>query len=761
MNDMDPSLLQDFLTESSELVDRLDADLVKLEAAEGGEQKELLNGCFRALHTIKGAAGFLGLDNVTQFAHIAEDALNRLRKGEIDVSPHVMDLLLQSADVVRNMIEQLADGNTPDLVPDQLVSKLKSLVNESADHESQNNNEIQQDDAELPGKPLDIGSQKLDLIEYMIADLRDYAAQFDEVVGQLRNHASRSDAADHLAEIADNMVKTADFFELDDLTRTIRLLLEVAPKLKEIPDDVIDEVIIRIQAARFLIDQQAHWLEKKRALNWPLDTLIRRLNTLADGKDIEPEVVGRHNGDVMKLLHIDGVVNDITPKIDNTTDDKTQNNEPADTRNTIAAEQNVAPQKEDSKTAAATTQTGQGVAEQTIRVEVGRLESLLNLVGQLVLNKNRILGLTRNIRDAGVPQEVSEGFAAAANDLDRLMSELQIGVMRTRMQPLAKLFDRYPRVIRDMARMTDKKINIEITGKDTEVDKSVIELLADPLVHLLRNSADHGIETPAVRNENAKNETGTIRLAAEHQGSHVRVAVSDDGKGLDREVLGRKAVEKGLTTPEQLAQMNDDAVFRFIFHAGFSTADQVSNLSGRGVGMDVVNTNIGKMNGTINVSSKKGLGTTIEILIPLTVAIMPAMVVGVGSHLYCIPLQCIIEIVKPDAGAVHAIKGQKVMRLRDAVLPLVNMQQRLNETECPGGGRFAVVVAAGAQHAGLIVDKLVGQQEIVIKPLDDQSTKGGPFSGATIQENGEVSLILDIIKLVRQSQTTTGLRKAA
>ncbi len=361
------------------------------------------------------------------------------------------------------------------------------------------------------------------------------------------------------------------------------------------------------------------------------------------------------------------------------------------------------------------------------------------------------MSLTRTSREQGLEPEPAEALVNAASELDRLTSELQVGVMRTRMQPLAKLFDRYPRVIRDIARATDKKIDLAITGKGTEVDKSVLEALADPLVHILRNSADHGVEVPADRVAAGKPETGTIHLTAQHQGSHVRVAIEDNGKGLDREVIGAKAVERGMVTADQLAKMPDQEVFRFIFEAGFSTAKVVSDLSGRGVGMDVVRTNINKINGTINIDSVNGVGTTIEILIPLTVAIMPAMVVVVSDAMYCVPLQSVVEIVSLDELAQHTVCGQQVMRLRDEVLPLVDLRGHLSRptAEPP---KFAVVVAVGGQRAGLCVDSLVGQQEIVIKPLDDSYSQDGPFSGATIQEDGQVSLILDVVCLLKDSK---------
>lgn len=749
MNDMDASLLQDFLTESSELIEQLDQDLVTLESAPEAEQGEICNSCFRALHTIKGAAGFLGLEPVIEFAHAAEDALNRLRKGEVAVSAKVMDLLLQSADVVRGQIDQLANGQTPSSADPVLIAALNAIGSDdkpAADEPDSADPEEAQAAQDLPGLPLDLGPQKMDLIEFMVTDLQEYSAQLTETIDLITNDATRGEAAEQLAEIADNMVKTADFFELDDLTAVTKLMLAVAPKLNELTPDAAAEVAIRLRAAKWIIDEQGAALANVRVLTWPLETFMQRLEQAADGTPLDTEVAGKHDNDVGQLLILDGVIEaaDMTPAAE----------QPAEVIGKIepTASTPAAPPAPAAQAAAPKNATQ---VEQTIRVEVGRLESLLNLVGQLVLNKNRVVALARNVREAGIEQELNEAFAEAAGDLDRLTSELQVGVMRTRMQPLAKLFDRYPRVIRDIARQTDKKINLEIVGKDTEVDKSVLELLADPLVHILRNSADHGVESPATRLENGKTEDGTISLSAEHQGSHVRVAITDNGKGLSRAVIGGKAIEKGLATPETLEKMADEEVFRFIFEAGFSTAAQVSDLSGRGVGMDVVRTNISKLNGAINIMSNEGEGTTIEILIPLTVAIMPAMMVESDTDQYAIPLQSIVEIVRPEDASISSIQGQRVVRVRDAVLPLIDLRDRLGQAPLPPEERFAVIVKVGPQQVGLVVDRLIGQQEIVIKPLDDGYTHGGPFSGATIRDDGRVCLILDVIELIKSPAATT------
>ena len=325
--------------------------------------------------------------------------------------------------------------------------------------------------------------------------------------------------------------------------------------------------------------------------------------------------------------------------------------------------------------------------------------------------------------------------------------------MRTRLQPLDKIFGKYPRLIRDLARKTGKNIKLVIEGGETEVDKSVIEELGDPLVHLLRNSADHGVETPEERAQTSKPETGTIKLAAAHEGSHVMIRIIDDGKGLSREKIGSKAVDRGIVSAEELESLSDREVYRFIFSAGLSTSDEVSDLSGRGVGMDVVRSNIEKLKGAIDVDSKPGEGTTVFIKIPLTVAIMPAMMVGVARELYAVPLTTIVEIVRADAERVSTINGRQVLRIRDSVLPLVRVSELFDVPETdPADERFVIVVELNEQRAGLIVTELIGQQEIVVKPLDEHFAGDGAVSGATVRDDGGVSLIVDVERMIESVQ---------
>jgi two-component system chemotaxis sensor kinase CheA len=572
----------------------------------------------------------------------------------------------------------------------------------------------------------------------MVADMHDTVAQLHQCLTQAGNTAGRADAASHLGEIADALAKTADFFDLASTKELAALLAHVASRLTDVPDATLPALLTRLESFGALIAEQAAALEQKQAVIWPMQTHQREVEAMLDGADHAAAVAAAPAASA-------------SPQA------------PAAEGDAVAIDRREAERREgdrrvgDRRAPAGGAGGAAATPDATIRVEVSRLESLLNLVGQMVLNKNRMLGLGRKLRNHPLPLAMMEDIGSTSNELDRLTSELQVAVMRTRMQPLTKLFERYPRVIRDMARTLNKKITLELEGGDTEVDKSVLELLADPLVHLLRNSADHGIEAPEARRAAGKPETGVIRLSAAHQGSHVRVEIHDDGKGIDAKAVAKKALEKGLITADKLATLSESEIYQFIFAPGLSTAEKVTDFSGRGVGMDVVHTNIVKMNGVVNVTSARGKGTSIEVLIPLTVAIMPAMVVGVGRQVYCVPLQSIREIVKPEADAVHGVRGQPVMRLRDSILPLIDLRSRLDEasTDSAGAaeevGRFAVVVGVGAQAAGLRVDRLIGRQEIVIKPLDDKTTRGGPFSGATILEDGGVSLILDVVQLVRQA----------
>lgn len=773
IENFDPEILQDFLTESGELLEQLEGDLVDLESSPS--DPELLNQIFRALHTIKGSASFLALTNLVEIAHAAETALNAARNGTVKVGRGEMDLMLAAIDVLKQQFTELTGGQTNLTKAESwLVSELTALgEGREADSTSAPCQSTAAAEGETGVRTLTFDPAKADLIEHLIADVQQNIEQMRLQLSRLCEPGSRSAAGTVLSELADDLVKTIDFFEIDECLTLANALEKAFEGIESINDEQLTQVRARARAVCSVLGEQTAELASMRLVTRPTGALVERLSKAANG-ELETDLFVQPEADENTVLGFDGVLpgSTNTPSPAGDTSSKgqaTTSAEPpttpttANQSDTTSTAAGFAEKKPDltTKPAASPTQNAatdantarqQVAVEQTIRVEVGRLESLMNLVGELVLQKNRIGALTEDVGRAKVEPELIEQLEMAASTLDRVTGDIQVAVMRTRMQPLEKLFGKYPRLIRDLATKTGKQIQLIIEGGETEVDKSVIEELGDPLVHLLRNSADHGVEPPAERLAAGKGELGTIRLIAGHEGSHVRVQVIDDGRGLHREKIGRKAVERGLCTQEQLDGLRDEEVFRFIFEAGFSTAEQVSDLSGRGVGMDVVRTNIErKLKGTIAIDSAPNKGTTLTISIPLTVAIMPAMMVASGGDIFAVPLTNITEIVRPTPEMLTTIGGAPVIHLRGQVYPLLSAAGVFDCRDKSSPEPFVVLIGFNQKLIGLRVSRVIGQQEVVIKPLDGVK-RGGPISGATVRNDGGVSLIIDVAELMRLSR---------
>ncbi|OMH40126.1 chemotaxis protein CheA [Desulfurobacterium indicum] len=381
-----------------------------------------------------------------------------------------------------------------------------------------------------------------------------------------------------------------------------------------------------------------------------------------------------------------------------------------------------------------------------IRIDVERIENLMNLVGEIVLDRNRIMRLISQL-ERELKSETIEALNETVISMDRTVSDLQAAVMKLRMQPIKKIFSKFPRIVRDLSKKLGKKVNLIIEGEDTELDKSIIDKLEDPLIHLVRNSLDHGIETPEERVMMGKPETGTIKLFAYHEGDHIIIGISDDGRGIDVEKVKQKAIEKGLITPDQAKQMSEKDAYSIILMPGFSTNDQVTELSGRGVGMDVVASVIYSLRGTIEIESEEGKGTTILLKLPLTVAIIRTLIIGVNNQIFSIPLHAIIEIVKYDKEKVKNVGRFKSLVLRDEVLPLFSLNELLGVEES-GEKNFIVVVKVGEKYIAVSVDKLYGEEEIVIKSMGALLEDIPGIAGATIAGDGRVILILDINSLL-------------
>jgi two-component system chemotaxis sensor kinase CheA len=734
---IDPEIMQEFITECGELLESLEGDLIELESR--STDGELINKVFRALHTIKGSASFLALAELVEIAHAAETALNAARNGEAVVDRRLMDLLLRAVDIIKQQMKEIESGKASltKAAPD-LVSSLAAIGEKAPQADTP---AAAQPTPNAAGKrPLTLDPGKSDLLGPFVQDLEDQLDRLGDQIDLLLDEQSRATVADEIESLGRGLSATIDFFEFDSMLGLAKSLIETATLASKAESVEFDQLLPRMRAVLSLLNTQKDGIGEGVLIEPPSQTLVDRLRSLAETGRADPAWRLPEDADAEAVLRFDGVL----------ADEGLAEDPGAGPQADAASTEGVAP---DACAAQAEKQGSRPpLVEKTLRVEVGRLESLMNLVGELVLQKNRICELTRRV-DLGAEsaQDLAEPLTLAGAGLDRITGEIQVAVMRTRMQPMEKLFGRYPRLIRDLSTKTGKKLNLRIEGGETEVDKQVIEELGDPLVHLLRNSADHGIEMPADRLAAGKPETGTIILRASHQGNHAVISIADDGKGLDRDRLGRKAVERGLTTEAELATLSDADVFRFIFAPGFSTADAVSDLSGRGVGMDVVRTNIERLKGSVDVHSVRGQGTTLVITIPLTVAIMPAMMVKVVNEIYAIPLSNITEIVRPAPADLATIVKERVIRLRGSVLPLMDATERFGVPRRDGAeSRLAVVLNGEEKSVGMLVTEVIGQQEIVIKPLDGLE-RTGPFSGATVRNDGGVSLIIDVAELIRES----------
>ncbi|MCW8895257.1 chemotaxis protein CheW [Sulfurimonas sp.] len=628
-------ILQDFLVESFELIEQLDQDLVELESRP--EDLELLNGIFRVAHTVKGASSFLNFDVLTHLTHHMEDVLNKARHGELLITPDIMDVILESIDLMKQLLFTIRDTSADAGVDvAECVSKLDKCVGGTGEVETPVAQETTPAE-EVASEP----ESSEDDLDYENMDADDLEAEIERLLQERQNE----DKAKREAKIAAG---------------------ESVPSLDPTPET----------------EEEAP-------------------------QEPTPEPVAP------------------TPV-------------PA------------APTQPTEDVKAAAPAKKAQVVEQTIRVDVKRLDHLMNLIGELVLAKNRLIKINEDVEERYEGEEFLEELTQVVSIVSLVTTDLQIAVMKTRMLPIGKVFNKFPRMIRDLNRELNKKIELELYGEDTELDKSIVEEVGDPLVHIIRNSCDHGIELPAVRQEEGKNETGTIKLKAYNEGNQIVIQIDDDGKGLDPEMLKTKCIEKGLITAKEADNMSDKEAFALIFKPGFSTAAAVTNVSGRGVGMDVVKTNIEKVNGIIDIDSEFGVGTSIKLKIPLTLAIIQALLVGVQEEHYAIPLASVLETVRISKDEIYTVEGRSVMRLREDVLSLVHIgdifevERILDSSE----HAYVVVLGLGTSKLGLIVDTLVGQEEIVIKSLGDYLKGIDGVAGATIRGDGGVTLIVDVLALM-------------
>ncbi|WRE21602.1 chemotaxis histidine kinase/response regulator CheAY2 [Helicobacter pylori] len=646
-------IMEDFLIEAFEMNEQLDQDLVELE--HNPEDLDLLNRIFRVAHTIKGSSSFLNLNILTHLTHNMEDVLNRARKGEIKITPDIMDVVLRSIDLMKTLLVTIRDtgsdtNNGKENEIEEAVKQLQAITSQNLEGTKETSGTTEAPEKEAK----------------------------KENIEEIKENKAKAPTAENTA--SDNPL--ADEPDLD-----------YANMSAEEVEAEIERLLNKRQEA-----------DKERRAQKKQETKPKQ--------EVAPKTE-THKTE--------------TPKTETLKAPKTETKAKAK----ADTEENKAPSI--------------GV-EQTVRVDVRRLDHLMNLIGELVLGKNRLIRIYSDVEERYDGEKFLEELNQVVSSISAVTTDLQLAVMKTRMQPVGKVFNKFPRMVRDLSRELGKSIELIIEGEETELDKSIVEEIGDPLIHIIRNSCDHGIEPLEERRRLNKPETGKVQLSAYNEGNHIVIKISDDGKGLDPVMLKEKAIEKGVISERDAEGMSDREAFNLIFKPGFSTAKVVSNVSGRGVGMDVVKTNIEKLNGIIEIDSEVGVGTTQKLKIPLTLAIIQALLVGVQEEYYAIPLSSVLETVRISQDEIYTVDGKSVLRLRDEVLSLVRLSDifKVDAILESNSDVYVVIIGLADQKIGVIVDYLIGQEEVVIKSLGYYLKNTRGIAGATVRGDGKITLIVDV-----------------
>lgn len=732
--DADEEILQDFLVEAGEILELLSEQLVDLE--QRPDDYDLLNAIFRGFHTVKGGAGFLQLNALVDCCHEAENVFDILRNGKRTVTSDLMDVILQALDTVNEMFDAVRNGQVPEPATPELLTTLNKLAQPETTAPVETPVPVAETPVVDSAAPTAAGTvEESD-------DITD--DEFEKLLDALDGETAKSG----VAATADT-----DNEGLDD----DGLFLDVneKPAAESTSDEITEDEF------EALLDQ-IHGTGKAAA---PAETSTTA-SSAAEMASVPSEPAASGSDDLITDSEFEDLLDRLhgkgqNPSAGDSIAADVSSVEPAKETVTSAAPDIKKPEvkapepvaekavvqpaaKPPAKPPAKSGESSTPTAETTVRVDTKRLDDIMNMVGELVLVRNRLVRLGLKSND--------EAMSKAVSNLDVVTADLQSSVMKTRMQPIKKVFGRFPRVVRDLARSLKKEINLELRGEETDLDKNLVEALADPLVHLVRNAVDHGVEMPDVREAQGKQRIGVVTLAAEQEGDHILLSIEDDGGGMDANVLRNKAVEKGMMEQDAADRLTDNECYNLIFAPGFSTKEQISDVSGRGVGMDVVKTKITQLNGTLNIDSTLGKGTRIEIKVPLTLAIMPTLMVMLKDQAFAFPLVSVNEIFHLDLSRTNVVDGQEVIVVRDKPIPLFHLKRWLVKGEADAvadESSHVLVVSIGNQRAGFVVDQLIGQEEVVIKPLGAMLHGTAGMAGATITGDGRIALILDVPSMLQ------------
>ncbi|AIG05473.1 chemotaxis sensor histidine kinase CheA [Pseudomonas fluorescens] len=723
----DEEILQDFLVEAGEILEQLSEQLVELESRP--DDANLLNAIFRGFHTVKGGAGFLQLHELVECCHIAENVFDILRKGERHVDSELMDVILEALDAVNGMFNEVRERAPITAATPELLAALARLAEPAA----------------LAAAPV-VEATPAPAAEPDVTD-----SEFEQLLDSLNAVKAEAEAP---AAAAPAMVPTseditdAEFESLldqlhgkgqfaPDAVAATPAAVEPAQSVStDITDDEFEALLDQLHGkGSFAADA----LPAVAAAAAPAAATAAAVAPAADGLITDHEFES-----LLDELHGKGKFSDVVPGAPASATATAAVAKPAPAAAKAAAPAAARAAPAPARAAATAEKAPASEAETTVRVDTARLDDIMNMVGELVLVRNRLVRLGLSSGD--------EAMQKAVSNLDVVTADLQTAVMKTRMQPIKKVFGRFPRLVRDLARQLKKEINLELVGEETDLDKNLVEALADPLVHLVRNAVDHGVETPEEREASGKPRLGKVILAAEQEGDHILLSITDDGKGMDSNILRGIAVKRGVMDKDAADRLTDTECYNLIFAPGFSTKTEISDVSGRGVGMDVVKTKISQLNGSINIYSTKGQGSKIVIKVPLTLAIMPTLMVMLGNQAFAFPLVNVNEIFHLDLSRTNVVDGQEVVIVRDKALPLFYLKRWLVASAAHEEQRegHVVILSVGTQRIGFVVDQLVGQEEVVIKPLGKmlQGTPG--MSGATITGDGRIALILDVPSMLKR-----------
>tara|TARA_R110002073_G_scaffold89014_3_gene211033 strand:- start:37005 stop:39236 length:2232 start_codon:yes stop_codon:yes gene_type:complete len=734
----DDEILQDFLVESGEILELLSEQLVDLE--NNPEDKDLLNAIFRGFHTVKGGAGFLQLDALVGCCHIAENVFDILRNGKRSVDADLMDVVLRALDAVNEMFDEVRDGKAATPASPELLNDLQRFAKpaeaapvvvsepEQAVSESSSDGDITDDEFEqlldaLDGDTPAVSSSDAGSAEPDEITDDEFENLLDDLHGSGKPIGAPTSSSSAGAELfIDDDAAQASSGEAGDISEA---------EFEKLLDELHGE-------GKFNAEKAPQNSSSAATNSAPVSNIPSDDNLITDDEfeNLLDELHGSGGSPTIAAANPE-----TQPKVNEPA--KIPPRAPVSPPEPVAkVEPKPAPKPAPAPSKAASPKKNDAIAtETTVRVDTRRLDDIMNMVGELVLVRNRL----KRLGDASA----DEAMQKAVSNLDVVTGDLQSAVMQTRMQPIKKVFGRFPRVVRDLARNLKKEVNLVLVGEETDLDKNLVEALSDPLVHLVRNAVDHGIEMPDVRAQKGKERIGQVVLSAQQEGDHIMLAIEDDGAGMDAEVLRAKAVEKGIYDQDAADRLSDTECFNLIFAPGFSTKTEISDVSGRGVGMDVVKTKITQLNGIVSIDSELGKGSRLSIKVPLTLAIMPTLMVKLGNQSFAFPLVSVVEIFHLDLTRTNIVDGQECVVVRDNVYPLFYIKRWLVKgyTE-DAESAHVVIVSVGNKRVGFIVDQLVGQEEVVIKPLGDMLHGTAGMAGATITGDGRIALILDIPSLL-------------